>query len=85
MTFKELLKKRVLVDLYNNMSESDKQLFLQSDERVRKSLERQEQALSRIENKINGQGFSKDLLANISGNAITDAVYWIGKNLFKRL
>lgn len=85
MTFKELLRMSLLADLYSKMSESDKQLFLQSDDRVRNLLKRQEQAISRIEKKVSGQGFSKDLLANISGNVITDAVFWIGKNLFKKL
>ena len=85
MTFKELLRMSLLADFYNNLSESDKQLFLQSDDRIRESLNRQEQSLSRIENKVSSQGFSKDLLANISGNVITDAVFWIGKNLISKL
>lgn len=75
----------LLADFYNNLSESDKQLFLQSDDRIRDSLKRQEQAISRIEEKVSSQGFSKDLLANISGNVITDAVFWIGKNLISKL
>ena len=81
MTIRELLRRRMLVDLYNNLSESDKRCLLQSFNEG----DRQEQTLARIESKIDRQTFTKDLLANVSGNAISYALYWVGRTLLSRL
>ena len=71
----------MLADMCNRLSDSDRLLLLQSF----KDDDRQEQTLARIESKIDKQTFTKDLLANISGNAISYALYWIGKSLLGRL
>ena len=81
MIIRELLRRRMLAELYGKMSDSDKLSLLQSftDDGA------QQQALSRIESKIDRMGFSRDLLANLSGNAISYALFWIGKTLFGKL
>ena len=81
MTARELLRMSMLADMCNRLSDSDRLLLLQSF----KYEESQAETLARIESKIDKQTFTKDLLANISGNAISYALYWVGRTLLGRL
>ena len=72
----------MLLELCEGLSDSDKRLLLTSrgyDEDAVKS------QLDRIEKNTGSQEFVSDLLANVSGNAVYDAIIWAGKTLFKNL
>lgn len=82
--YRELMRRKLLEQIYDSMSDEERrslvQLTLQD-----KNQEQIMSALNDLKQKADGnhQSFVSDLLANISGNFITDGILFIGKKLIR--
>lgn len=82
--YRELMRRKLLEQIYDSMSDEERrslvQLTLQD-----KNQEQIMSALNDLKQKADGNhhSFVSDLLANISGNFITDGILFIGKKLIR--
>ena len=84
-----LMRRRLLEDIYDRMTDDEKRLFVQltlqqrSTEEIKKVLGRQSLQLENI--RRHQQTFSQDFLSNILGNATWDGAMWLIGRLAKLL
>ena len=84
-----LMRRRLLEDIYDRMTDEEKRLFVQltlqqrSTEEIKKVLGQQSLQLEDIRRRQ--QTFSQDFLSNILGNAAWDGVLWLMGRLGKLL
>ena len=89
--YRQLMRRKLLEDIYEDLSEEDKRTFIQltiqdkSWNEIAQALQRQEAKIDDVSRKIGKYPFASDLLANVGGNFITDGLVWIGKSLLKKL
>ena len=87
MAYRELMRRKLLEQMYDKMSDEEKRLFVQltmldRDHReIMEALQRQRSYLESI--KSNQQTFGKDFVSNLAATATWDALLWIGRKLFK--
>lgn len=76
-----LMRRRLLEDIYDRMTDEEKRLFVQltlqqrSTEEIKKVLGQQSLQLEDIRRRQ--QTFSQDFLSNILGNATWDGALWL--------
>ena len=91
MNYRELMRKKLLEDIYDKMSEDEKRTFVQltlkdKDHReIMQALSRQNEKIEDVSKKIGEHPFATDLFSNVLGNGITGSLIWIGSLLFKKL
>ena len=84
-----LMRRRLLEDIYDRMTDEEKRLFVQltlqqrSTEEIKKVLGQQSLQLEDI--RRHQQTFSQDFLSNILGNATWDGALWLIGRLGKLL
>lgn len=84
-----LMRRRLLEDIYDRMTDDEKRLFVQltlqqrSTEEIKKVLGQQSLQLEDIRRRQ--QTFSQDFLSNILGNATWDGAVWLIGRLAKLL
>ena len=84
-----LMRRRLLEDIYDRMTDEEKRLFVQltlqqrSAEEIKKILGQQSLQLEDIRRRQ--QTFSQDFLSNILGNAAWDGALWLMGRLGKLL
>lgn len=89
--YRAMLRRQLLEEIYESLSEEDKRTFIQltmqdkSWSEIAQALQRQEQKIDDVSRKIGNYPFATDLLSNVIGNGITDGLLWIGKALFRKL
>lgn len=89
MDTRALLRKRLLEEIYDRMTDEEKKLFVhlsaenKSNEEIRQALAAQSQKLDEI--KRGQQSFIADYSSNILANASWDALLWVGKNILRNL
>ena len=89
--YRELIRRKVLEDIYEKLSTDDRKILLQLTmqdrdwSEVAKSLRNQEEKIDEVSRKIGDHPFATDLFSNILGNGITDGLVWLGRMLFKKL
>ena len=89
--YRELIRRKVLEDIYEKLSPDDRKILLQLTmqdrdwSEVAKSLRNQEEKIDEVSRKIGDHPFATDLFSNILGNGITDGLVWLGRMLFKKL
>ena len=83
------MRRRLLEDLYDKMSEEEKRLFVEmslqdkSHSEIMQALQQQSTELQAI--KKSQQTFFADFGSNLLANATWDSVLWLGTKLLKRL
>ena len=80
--YRELMRRKLLEDIYNKMSPEEKRTFIQLTLED-KNHDEIMQALGEI--KKNRQTWISDFSSNIAGNAVWDGILWIGSRLLRRL
>ena len=82
--YRALMRRKLLEELYDKMSDEDKATFAHLTMQD-KSHEEIMRSLQGIKKQIDDgkHSFASDLLANVSGNAIWDAVIGVGKWVLK--
>ena len=86
MSYRELLKRKLLENVYAKMSDEEKRAFVQLTMQNRDHQEIM-QALQSIRKEVdnNHHSWLSDFGANIAGNAVFDGAVWLLSRLIKRL
>ena len=83
-----LLRRRILEDIYDRMTDEEKKLFVRmtmqqrSTDEIMSALRQQQAQLQDI--KQHQQTFAEDFASNIAGNAVWDGLLWITRKLFRQ-
>lgn len=87
MDYRELMRRKLLEEMYGGLSEEEKKTFVQlavheRDHReTMHSLQRQQRLLEGIGKR---QNWKVDFLSDVSANFLTDGLIWLGAKLLKR-
>ena len=86
MGYRELMRRRLLEQMYDNMSDEEKRAFVQLTIQDKDHQEIMS-ALQEIKQKAdnNHHSWVSDFGANIAGNAVFDGAIYLLSKLFKRL
>ena len=86
MSYRELLKRKLLENVYAKMSDEEKRTFVQLTMQDRDHHEIM-QALQELRQRVdtNHHSWLSDFGANIAGNAVFDGAVWLLSRLIKRL
>ena len=82
-----LMRKKLLEDIYDRMTDEEKKLFIQmtmqdrSHTEIMQALQRQSEQLAKLQR--TQQTFGEDFLSNVAGNAAYDTILWVARKLFK--
>lgn len=85
--YRELMRRKLLEQIYDKMSEDEKRIFVQltmqdkDHQEIMQALQRQQNQLKSIEKK---QNWKVDFLSDVSANFLTDGLIWLGSRLFKK-
>ena len=85
---RELMRRKLLEDMYDRMSEEEKRTFVQltlQDKdhwEIMEALQHQKRQLEAIGKK---QNWKVDFLSDVSANFLTDGLIWLGSRLFRKL
>lgn len=88
MDYTSLMRRKLLEDIYDRMSDNEKRLFVQltlqnkSRDEILQALAQQQSQLNRIEKK---QNWLTDFGSDIAANFLTDGLIWLGSKLFRKL
>lgn len=86
MNVDDIIKAKVLSELYGKMSEDEKQLLLfNRHKEVMDSLDRSESQIDDISKRIGKHPFASDLVANVVGNYVTEGLSYLFKSLVKKV
>ena len=86
-----MMRRKLLESIYSKMTEEERRTFIlmtmddKNHEEIMSALREQRQATDDVSKKIGKHPFANDLVANVSGNFITDGLVWLGKTLLKRM
>ena len=90
--YRELMRRRLLEEIYDKLSPEDKRTFLQltmedkSWREILQALQRQEQQIADVGRKVSsGRTWLSDLSSNIAGNAVWDGLVWLGSRILRKL
>ena len=81
MSYRSLMRRKLLEQIYDKMSEEEKRTF------VRMSMDNRnhEEIMRKLESIRKSQSWWLDLGSNIAGNAIFDGFVFVCSKLFRRL
>ena len=83
----ELMRRKLLEDIYDRMSDEEKKIFIQmtmeqrSADDIMQALQQQSQKIDRLQQ--TQQTFAQDFASNILGNATWDGLLWLTRKLFR--
>ncbi len=90
MGYREMMRRRLLEQMYDKMSDEEKRTFVlmtlqDKDHReIMDALERQHQQISRVADKTERQGWWVDFGSDVAANILTDSLWAIGRRIFRR-
>lgn len=88
MNYNELIKRELLKQIFEKMSDEEKQTFIQlqlqskNHDEVMNALSKQQGDLEQIKKK---QNWKTDFLSDIAANFTTDGIIYLGSKLLKNL
>ena len=88
---RELMRRKLLEEIYDKLSPEDKRTFLQltmedkSRSEILQALQRQEHQIADVSKKVSSHSWLSDFSSNIAGNAIWDGLLWIGSRILRKL
>lgn len=86
MGYRELMRRQLLENIYEKMSEEDKRLFIQltmqdkSHTEIMEALQKQQANLEEIKR---GQNWITDFGSDVAANFLTDGLILLGRKLLK--
>ena len=86
--YRAMLRRKLLEEIYNDLSEEDKRTFIQltmqdkSWSEIAQALQQQKTQLDRIEK---NQNWVVDFGSDVAANFLTDGLIWLGSKLFRKL
>lgn len=90
MAYRELMRRKLLEQIYDKMSDEEKRLFVQltmqdKDHReIMDALQRQQIQIGRVADKVEKQSFALDFGSDILANFTTAGLIWLASKLFRR-
>ena len=86
MDYRAMMRRKLLEQMYDRMTDDEKRLYVQMTMQERDHREIM-QALNELSRKAdkNHHSFALDLGANLAGNAAWDSLIWLGSKLIKKL
>lgn len=91
MGYRELMRYKLLEEMYDKMSPDEKRTFVQltmqdkSRDEILQALKRQGSDIDEIHEKVSKQTWLSDFSSNIAGNAVWDGLVWVGSRLLRKL
>lgn len=88
MTYSELMRRQLLNQIYEKMSDEEKRTFVQltlqnkSHEEIMNALREQKSDLEKIKGK---QNWLTDFGSDIAANFTTDGIIWLASKIFRKL
>lgn len=88
MDYSGLIRRKLLEEIYDRMSDDEKRLFVQltmqnkTGDEILQALAQQKAQLERIEK---SQNWFVDFGSDIAANFLTDSLIWLGGKLFRKL
>ena len=88
MDYQGLMRRKLLEDIYDKMSDEEKRTFIQmtmqnkSREEILSALQKQSEDLQAIRR---NQNWAVDFGSDIAANFLTDGLIYLGSKLFKKL
>lgn len=89
--YRELMRKKLLEQMYENMSDEDKRTFVQltmqdkDHKEIMDALDRQHEQISRVVKKVGKQNWITDFGSDVAANFLTDGLILLGRKLLKGL
>lgn len=89
--YRELMRRKLLEEMYDKMSPEEKQTFVQltmkdaDHQEIMQALQDQHEAIGNIQEKVNSHGWLSDFSSNVAGNAVWDGAVWLVSRLIKKL
>lgn len=87
MDYRGVMRRKLMEDIYNKMSDDEKRLFVKlsmqdkSRDEILHALAQQKSQLDRIEK---SQNWVVDFGSDIAANLLTDSLIWLGSKLIKK-
>lgn len=81
MSCRELMRRKLLEEIYDKMSDEEKRAFVQLTIQ-NKDNEEIKQALDEIRKR---QSWVYDFSSNVAGNAVWDSLVWLVKSIIKKV
>lgn len=88
MGYEELMRRKLMEQIYDKMSEDEKRLFIQltlqnkNQEEIMQALQGQRQQLADIKK---GQNWAVDFGSDVAANLFTDGLIWVISKLVRKL
>lgn len=88
MDYQGLMRRKLLEDIYDKMSDEEKRTFIQmtmqnkSRDEILSALQKQSEDLQAIRR---NQNWLVDFGSDVTANLFTDSLIWLGSKLFKKL
>lgn len=90
MDYRELMRMKLIEDIYSRMSEDERRDFVQLTMRskdhseIMDALKRQQALISRMAEKVEKQSFALDFGSDLLANFTSDGIIWLAAKLLKR-
>lgn len=87
---RELIRRKILEDLYDGMSDEEKKHFVRlmidnrSNQDILEILHKQSKDIEDIGQAVSQRTWLTDFTSNIAGNAVWDGLLWIGSRLLRK-
>lgn len=88
MDYQGLMRRKLLEDIYDKMSDEEKRTFIQmtmqnkSKDEILSALQKQSEDLQAIRR---NQNWLVDFGSDVTANLFTDSLIWLGSKIFKKL
>lgn len=89
--YRELMRRKLLEEMYDKMSPEEKQTFVQltmkdaDHQEIMQALNRQQATIDDVQERVNSHGWLSDFSSNVAGNAVWDGAVWLVSRLLRKL
>ena len=89
MDYRGLMRRKMLADIYDKMSDDDKRTFVQltmqdkDHKEIMDALQRQHEQISRVANKVESQTWLSSFGSDIAANFTSDGIIYLISRLLK--
>lgn len=89
MDYRELMRRKLIEDIYSRMSDEEKRDFVQLTLRgkdhgeIMDALQKQQALITRVADKVEKQSFAVDFGSDLLANFTSDGIIWLAAKLLK--
>lgn len=91
MGYREIMRRKLLEEMYNKMSDEEKKTFIyltmqdKDHKEIMEALASQHEQISRVAQKVEKQNWTTDFLSDVGANVLTDSLWAFGRRLFRKI